>query len=193
MIAKITTRCPLSSGSLAELVFHATAERKIRYYLESLDTITKNLEFVVSLGLRPFGPAEPLIEETKILIFGVRRSYALDFSLLYKKKDRTAHTLSFFKLLIGNNYCSSLGLASFTIRLRPMKSFSCRADTALSASSSLTNVTKPNPLERPENLSLMMIASSTSPNSAKSPLRSSSDAFHEMFPTNSFFAILCGD
>ncbi|PIP65864.1 hypothetical protein COW94_04790, partial [Candidatus Peregrinibacteria bacterium CG22_combo_CG10-13_8_21_14_all_44_10] len=45
-IAKITTRCPLSSGSLAELVFHATAERKIRYYLESLATITKNLWFV---------------------------------------------------------------------------------------------------------------------------------------------------
>jgi len=41
MIAKITTRRPLSSGSLAELVFHATAERKIRYYLEPLDTIIR--------------------------------------------------------------------------------------------------------------------------------------------------------
>lgn len=90
------------------------------------------------------------------------------------------------------NYLSCCGRASLTKIFRPLNSCSFNFAIASSAAASSVNVTNPKPFDRPENLSVMITASSTSPNSEKSSCNSSLVDSHARFPTNSFFAMFLG-
>src|SRR6266478_526730 len=68
---------------------------------------------------------------------------------------------------------NSRGLASFTLRLRPLRSLPSNSEIALVASPELSISTKPKPLDWPENLSDTTAALATFPTCEKSASRSS--------------------
>jgi hypothetical protein len=72
----------------------------------------------------------------------------------------------------------------------PFNSNPCISALAVSAADSSSKVTKPNPLDLPENLSDATKASVTSPNFEKASFKSSAPTSQARLPTNNFFAII---
>jgi len=81
-----------------------------------------------------------------------------------------------------------MGLASFTVSIRPLSSEPLNSAIALSAPSVI--VTNPKPLDRPVSRSVTMATASTVPCCAKASVRSFSVVWNDRFPTNIFFDII---
>src|SRR2546425_12309843 len=82
-----------------------------------------------------------------------------------------------------------MGLASFTVNGRPSSCEPLRVAMALSApSSSMT--TNPNPFERPESRSVMILTDSTVPHCVNVSVMEISVVWNDKFPTYNFFDIV---
>src|SRR6266446_247909 len=85
----------------------------------------------------------------------------------------------------------SRGLASLTLRLRPLRSLPSNSAIALAASPELSISTKPKPLDWPENLSDTTAALAIFPTCEKSPSRSSFVTEWARLPTYNLLGICC--
>lgn len=85
---------------------------------------------------------------------------------------------------------SACGLASLTVRARPCRSYPLKRSMAACASRLSAISTKPNPRDRPVNLSVMTFAEATVPTWLNNCSRSSLVALKERLPTNNFVATI---
>ena len=86
-----------------------------------------------------------------------------------------------------------MGLAKFTVKVRPSSSLPANISIAFLASSTVLISTKPKPLERPESRSVMTLADSTVPAAAKASARLCQACLYEKDPTNNrlFSSCMC--